>query len=167
MKLADLMTSLREHLTMELACHRSLLANMEQQQRELVSNHVAEFSALVEKSEPLISEQTRLRKTREKILLGIAALMERPGKPLTISEVIAQTTEPLKGELSARQLVLKDTLINLRTVQERNQALVRQGLGFMRDLVNTLTGEPNQGGYDRRGRDGGRAGNGKIVNIAG
>jgi hypothetical protein len=93
--------------------------------------------------------------------------MERPGKPVTLSEVIAVAMEPLKGELSARQQVLKDTLHKLRTVQERNQSLVRQGLGFVRDLVGTLTGETAQGGYDRRGRDGGRAGNGKIVNLAG
>lgn len=167
MKLADLLTSLRDHLTMELACHRTLLANFEQQQRELVANHIAEFSALVEKSEPLISEQARLRKTREKLLTGVAALLDRPGKPVTLSEVVAVAMEPLKGELSARQQVLKDTLLKLRTVQERNQALVRQGLGFVRDLVGTLTGEATQGGYDRRGRDGGRAGNGKLVNLAG
>jgi hypothetical protein len=52
-------------------------------------------------------------------------------------------------------------------VQERNQALVRQGLGLVRDLVGALTGEPAQGGYDRRGRDGGRAGNGRLVDLAG
>lgn len=167
MKLPDLLIAMRDHLTMELACQRTLLANFEQQQRELVANHLTEFSTLVEKSEPLIIEQARLRKTREKLLLGVAALMERPGKPVTLSEVIAVAPEPLKGELSARQQVLKDTLLRLRMVQERNQALVRQGLGFVRDLVGTLTGETAQGGYDRRGRDGARAGNGKIVNLAG
>lgn len=163
----DLLPALRDHLTAELACHRSLLANAEQQQRELVANHLAEFADLVTRSEPLIAEQNRLRKGREKLLTGLATLMERPGRPLPLADVIALAKEPLKGELASRHLVLKDTLLKLRAVQERNQALVRQGLGFVRDLVGTLTGEPAQGGYDRRGREGARAGNGRLVNLAG
>jgi len=163
----DLMPPLRDHLNMELICHRALLANLEQQQRELVANHIPAFAELVTKCEPLITEQSRLRKGREKIIAGFAVLMERPGKSLSLADVIAIATEPLKGELSARHLVLKDTLQKLRAVQERNQALVRQGLGFVRDLVGTLTGEPTQGGYDRRGHDGGRPGNGRLVNLAG
>jgi len=164
---ADLMPALRDHLTMELACHRSLQANLEQQQRELVANHLAVFADLVAKSEPLISEQGRLRKTREKLLLGLATVLGRPGRPPTLSEVIAVAAEPFKSELASRQLVLKDTLMKVRTVQERNQALVRQGLGFVREVVGTLTGEAVQGGYDRRGHEGGRMGNGRLVNLAG
>jgi hypothetical protein len=114
-----------------------------------------------------MAEQARLRKAREKLFIGLAALMGRPGRLLTLGEVIATAVEPLKGELAARHLLLKDTLLKLRAVQERNQALVRQGLGFVRDLVGTLTGEQSQGGYDRRGREGGRPGNGRLVNLAG
>jgi hypothetical protein len=33
--------------------------------------------------------------------------------------------------------------------------------------VGTLTGEPVHGGYDRRGQEGNRAGNGRLVNLAG
>jgi flagellar biosynthesis/type III secretory pathway chaperone len=164
---ADLMPALRDHLTMELACHRSLLANAEQQQRELVANHMETFAELVAKSEPLIVEQARLRKGREKLMHGIGALLDRVGRPLALGEVIAVAMEPIKSELASRHLVLKDTLMKLRAVQERNQALVRQGLGFVRALVGTLTGETQQGGYDRRGREGGRPGNGRLVNLAG
>ena len=163
----DLLPVLRDHLTMELACHRSLLANAELQQRELIANHMEIFAELVAKSEPLIVEQSRLRKSRERILMGFATMLQRPPKPLTISEIITQAAEPLKSELSARHAVLKDSLMKLRVVHERNQALVRQGLGFVRELVGTLTGEPVQGGYDRRGHDGNCAGNGRLVNLAG
>jgi flagellar biosynthesis/type III secretory pathway chaperone len=164
---ADLMPTLRDHLTMELACHRSLLANAEQQQRELVANHLEAFAELVAKSETLIVEQARLRKAREKLMHGLAALLDRVGRPIALADVIAVAMEPIKGELASRHLVLKDTLMKLRTLQERNQALVRQGLGFVRDLVGTLTGERAQGEYDRRGREGGRTGNGRLVNLAG
>ena len=163
----DLLPAVRDHLTMELACHRALLANAEMQQRDLIANRMSAFAELVTKSEPLILEQSRLRKAREKLMTGLAALMQRPVKSLSLSDVIALATEPLKSELSARHLVLKDTLLKLRVLQERNQALGRQGLGFVRDLVGTLTGEPLQGGYDRRGQGGGRTGNGRLVNLAG
>ncbi|HEX3133678.1 MAG TPA: flagellar protein FlgN [Planctomycetota bacterium] len=164
---ADLMPALRDHLTAELACHRSLLANAEHQQRELVANHLVVFADLVAKSEPLITEQARLRKAREKLLHGLAVLLDRIGRPLSLADVIAVAMEPIKGELASRHLVLKDTLMKLRAVQERNQALVRQGLGFVRDLVGTLTGESGPSGYDRRGREGSRTGNGRLVNLAG
>lgn len=163
----DLLPALRDHLTAELVCHRALLANQEQQQRDLISNHLTAFAELVGRCDVLLAEQARLRKAREKLLAGFAALMQRPGKPVTLGEVVALATEPLKGELASRHLLLKDTLLKLRAVQERNQALVRQGLGFVRDLVGTLTGEQAQGGYDRRGREGGRPGNGRLVNLAG
>lgn len=165
---ADLMPTVRDHLTMELACHRSLLANAEQQQRALVANQMEPFADLVAKSELLIAEQARLRKAREKLMHGLAALLDRVGRPPTLTDIIAVAMEPIKGELASRHLVLKDTVMKLRTVQERNQALVRQGLGFVRDLVGALTGEPAaKGEYDRRGREGGRSGNGRLVNLAG
>lgn len=167
MKTNDLLPALRDHLTAELTCHRSLLANLEQQQRELVANNIGVFAELVEKCDPLMVEQVRLRKAREKLLNGFAALLDRPGKPLTISEAIAVATEPFKSELASRHLILKDTLLKLRVIQERNQGLVRQGLGFVRELVGTLTGQQAQSGYDRHGREGGRAGHGQLVNIAG
>jgi hypothetical protein len=164
----DLMPALRDHLNAELACHRALLANLEQQQRELVANHVGEFAALVGRCDPFIAEQARLRRAREKLLTGFAVLLQRPGKPPSLGELVALAPEPLKGELAARHLLLKDTLLKLRAAQERTQALVRQGLGFVRDLVGTLTGEQAQGGgYDRHGRDGARPGNGRLVNLAG
>jgi hypothetical protein len=40
-------------------------------------------------------------------------------------------------------------------------------LGFVRDLVGTLTGEPTRGDYDRRGQGGNRPGNGRLVDLAG
>ncbi len=163
----DLLPPMRDHLTMELTCHRSLMANAELQQRALIANQLAVFGDLVAKSEPLIVEQARLRKARERLLLGLATLLQRPTKPLLLSEVVALAGEPLRSDLSARHLLLKDTVVKLRTLQERNQALVRQGLGFVRDLVGRLTGEPLQGGYDRRGQEGGRPGNGRLVNLAG
>ncbi len=167
MTLNNLLPALRDHLNAEITCHRSLLLNLEAQQREVVANHIAVYAELVDKCDPLLVEQARLRKAREKILTGLAVVLDRPGKAIALGDVVAMVGEPWRGELSARHLVLKDTLLKLRVVQERNQALVRQGLGFVRDLVGALTGEPTQGAYDRRGHDGGRVGNGKLVNIAG
>ena len=163
----DVLPTVRDHLSLELACHRALLANAELQQRALIANQMPVFGELVAKSEPLIVEQARLRKARERLLFGLATLLQRPTRPLMLSEVVALAAEPLKGDLAARHLILKDTLLKLRVLQERNLVLVRQGLGFVRDLVGTLTGEPLQGGYDRRGQEGGRSGQGRLVNLAG
>jgi flagellar biosynthesis/type III secretory pathway chaperone len=159
--------SLRDHLNAELTCHRSLLALGEQQQRALISHDVAAFANLTKQAEPGISEQQRLRKERERIIkmLALAVLPEVPTPALT--QLITVAPEPLQSELKTRHLLLKDALEKLRLTHERNQALLRQGLSLMRDLVNALTGDNAQQGYDRRGHGGGTTGNGRLVNLAG
>jgi flagellar biosynthesis/type III secretory pathway chaperone len=122
---------------------------------------------LTKQTEPNLVEQQRLRKIRERLLQRIAEAMEKKDGPPTLTQVIAVTGEPLQGELKARQLLIRDALERMRTVQERNQALLRQGLSLMRDLVSALTGDNEPQSYDRRGLGGAQRSNGRIVNLAG
>ena len=102
----------------------------ERQQQALVSHQVAIFSELTKQTEPNISEQQRLRKIRDRLLLRIAeAIGKKDGSP-SLTHVITMSVEPLQSELKARQLLIRDALDRLRIVQERNQALLRQGVGI-------------------------------------
>ena len=158
---------LRDHLNAELACVRALLPVMEEKQRQVVAGQITAFAATVEREERLALEQGRLRQVRERLLTKLALGLGKAGD-LRLSTLIAMAPEPLRGELSSRQLLLKDGLMRLRELNERNQALVRQGLGLVRDLVGALVGSTPDASYDRRGVGGsGLSGNGRLLDIAG
>lgn len=158
---------LRDHLNAELACVRALLPVMEEKQRQVVAGQITAFAATVEREERLALEQGRLRQVRERLLIKLALGLGKAGD-LRLSTLIAMAPEPLRGELSSRQLLLKDGLMRLRELNERNQALVRQGLGLVRDLVGALVGSTPDASYDRRGVGGsGLSGNGRLLDIAG
>jgi flagellar biosynthesis/type III secretory pathway chaperone len=163
----ELVQGLRDHLNAELVCYRGLLAISERQQQALVANQVAKFAELTKQTEPSLNEQQRLRKLRERLLQRIAEVSGKSVAALSLTEVIGMSVEPLQSELKSRQLLIRDALERLRTVHERNQALLRQGLGLMRDLVRALTGDTDQSSYDRRGLDGGTRGQGRLINLAG
>jgi len=163
----ELVQGLRDHLNAELSCYRGLLALAERQQQALIANQVAIFSELTKQTEPNIGEQQRLRKIRDRLLLRIAEVIGKKDGSPSLSHVIGMSVEPLQSELKTRQLLIRDALDRLRIVQERNQALLRQGLGLMRDLVNALTGDTAPQSYDRRGLGGVQRGHGRLVNLAG
>jgi flagellar biosynthesis/type III secretory pathway chaperone len=163
----ELIQGLRDHLNAELVCYRALLVISERQQQALVANQVAKFSELIKQTEPNLNEQQRLRKLRERLLQRIAEVSGKSGAILSLTEVIGMSVEPFQSELKSRQLLIRDALERLRTVHERNQALLRQGLSLMRDLVRALTGDTDQRSYDRRGLDGGTRGQGRLINLAG
>ncbi len=163
----DLVQGLRDQLNAELACYRGLLALAERQQQALIATQVAIFSDLTKQIEPNIAEQQRLRKNRDRLLSRIAESVGKKDGSLSLTHVVGMSLEPLQSELKARQLLIRDALDRLRIVQERNQALLRQGLGLMRDLVNALTGTTEPQSYDRRGLGGTQRGHGRLVNLAG
>ena len=163
----ELVQGLRDHLNAELACYRGLLTLAERQQQALITNQVAIFSELTKQIEPNIAEQQRLRKIRDRLMFRIAETIGKKDGSLSLTNVVSLSIEPLQSELKARQLLIRDALDRLRIVQERNQALLRQGLGLMRDLVNALTGDVEPQSYDRRGLGGTKRGHGRLVNLAG
>jgi flagellar biosynthesis/type III secretory pathway chaperone len=165
--LAQQGNELRDHLSSEIVIHRSLLQLAEQQQRLLVAHDLNAFAQLTSTMEQRVTEQQRLRKMRDALFVNMRQLLPPSNAAPTLSSIIAAIGEPLRGELQARSTVLKDTVAQLRSTHERNQALLRQALGFTRDMMQALTGDQQEQGYDRSGLGRGRPGRGNLVNIAG
>jgi FlgN protein len=158
---------LRDHLSAELVIHKNLLNLAEQQQRLLVAQDMSAFAQLTSTMEQRVTEQLRLRKIRDTLVQKLRQAMSPAHASASLSVIIAAMSEPLRGELQVRYTVLKDTVANLRTVHERNQALLRQALGFTRDMMQAITGDKQENSYDRNGLGRGRPGRGNLVNLAG
>jgi flagellar biosynthesis/type III secretory pathway chaperone len=164
----EVFLSLRGHLDAELALHRGLLGLAEAKQQKIVAGDMPAFTALLQREQGPLAEMNRLRQQRERLLKGVAERLNLCPADLHLSQLVERSPESLRPELRARQGELQSILGRLREVNERNLALIRQGLGLVRDLMQTLVGGAHTGAYDRLGSQGGVAATqGRLVNFTG
>jgi flagellar biosynthesis/type III secretory pathway chaperone len=167
-----LLIQLKDHLDAELTVHAALLGYAERKQREIVSGDINAFARLLGEEQTVMSKVDALRQIRERLLLGVAAVLGIPFKELTLSTIIARLADPLKSDLVRRQTDLQRILQRLRQVNERNLLLIRQSLAFAREVLHAVLGErsPAPGIYDRRGSSGGgvpMSSSGRLLDLAG
>lgn len=161
-------TQLRDHLDVELTAHRSLLALAERKQHDLVAGDMAGFSHVVQDEQVVLSETGRLRLLRERLLRAVATVLGVVMPEVRLSLLLEKLPAAIRSELARRQDDLKTLLERLRAVNERNQALIRQGLAFTRELLGAVLGSTGTPAYDRRGLSGyAPASRGSLVNLAG
>ena len=116
----------------------------------------------------LVQRLERLRNARERLLKTAQVLLNLQPAELTISGLAARAGEALRAELMRLAHDLKQTLLRLREANDRNQLLIRQGLGVVRDLIGGITGNPALHAYDRRGlMPGAIGGSGSLLDLRG
>jgi flagellar biosynthesis/type III secretory pathway chaperone len=142
---------LRDHLDAEIAVHRQLLHLAEEKQRVVVAADGAALNALLERERAPLAESVRCRQFRERILRTAASVWNIPAAQTTLSRLCERLPEVLRAEILRRGHELRQLVERLRAVNDRNQVLIRHGLGLVRELVATVTGAPAAGAYDRRG----------------
>ena len=161
-------TQLRDHLDVELAAHRTLLSLAERKQHDLVASDMAGFTRVLQEEQVALNETGRLRLLRERLMRAVATVLGVVLPELRLSLLLEKLPELVRHELARRQQDLKLVLEKLRLVNERNQALVRQGLAFTRELLGAVLGSTSAPAYDRRGLSGyAPASRGSLVNLAG
>lgn len=163
---------MRDHLDAELAAHRVLVTLAERKQTELVRGDMEGFTTVLSQEQTALSEVNRLRQIRDRLVRALATVFNLPAGDLKLSLLIPRLADPLRAEIQQRQQDLKALLERLRLINDRNALLIRQGLGFVRDLLGALMGPgtgTDAGAYDRRGlgATSGATGRGNLVNIAG
>ena len=163
---------LRDHLDAELAAHRVLVSVAERKQSELIRGDMTGFTTALSQEQTAMSEIGRLRMIRDRLIRTLATVFNVPAVELKLSLLMPKLPEPLRVEIQQRQSDLKSLLERLRALNDRNALLIRQSLGFVRDLLGALMGPgsgTDAGAYDRRGLGGtgGVAARGHLVNIAG
>lgn len=163
-----LFTQLRDHVDCEVKCHRRLLDLAEAKQRNIVAGDMRSFSDLLQREQEPLTAMMRLRQIRERLLRDLAEGLGLKRDGLHLSQVIVQCSGQICLELRARINELKTVCERLREVNDSNMVLIRQSLGFVRDILNVLVGESPADIYDRRGSSAyARAGRGRLVNLAG
>jgi flagellar biosynthesis/type III secretory pathway chaperone len=149
----QLCTQLAGHLDNELALQRGLMQIAELKQQVLVRNDGAALAKLVEKEQPVLAEAARLRPVRERLVHAVsAALGVADGTRL--EQIAASAPAQFRTALATKGRELRTLVERLRDLNDRNQLLIRQGLGLVRELLDLFLPAPPTPAaatYDRRG----------------
>ena len=162
-------TQLKSHLEAELAVHRRLMVLAERQQRLLVTVDMPAYATSVEQAQNLLTEASRLRQLRDRLVHGLAGLLGIKDREFQLGLLLSRLPEAIRPPIIAIQSELKQVLERLRQLNDANTLLIRQGLGLARDLMTVLLGDQRPASaYDRRGTNGvAIEGRGAIINIRG
>ena len=161
-------TQLRDHLDAEITAHRQLLSVAERKQHDLVACDMAGFSRALQDEQVVLGEAGRLRQIRDRLLQAVATVLNVKLPQLRLSVLLEKLPETIRDELARRQADLVALLAKLKSINERNQILIRQGLAFTREILSAIVGQSETPAYDRRGLAGyAPAGRGSLVNLAG
>lgn len=163
-----LLGQLKDHLDHEVKCHRRLLDLAEAKQRNIVSGNMQAFSELLKKEQEPLTAMLNLRQLRERILREVADALGLSRDTLRLTQVIERLSGQIRDELRTRITELKTLCERLREVNDSTMVLIRQSLGFVRDILGVLVGEPPANSYDRRGTTASvRGQRGSLLNLAG
>ncbi len=167
---AVVVQQLTAHLEAEMTVQKQLLALAERKQREIVSGDMVAFNALVEREQSVLTEINRLRQLRDRLVHALAGVLNVRDRDLRLSRVLELSSSPTREALARVRDELTVVMLRLRTVNDRNTLLIRQSLGLLRDVMQSLVGDGSVAAdpYDRRGNGGANvADRGALVNIRG
>jgi hypothetical protein len=162
-----LLEQLRKHLENELAVQKKLLAIAEQMSPKLLSGDAKGLAALVATQEEPAREAARLGTIRGRLAQALAAVFHLEGE-VTLSKVLAQAPEAVRGELERLRQEVVQVCRRLGRQAERNLAVTRHGLSMIRDVLSQAMGAKPVVAYDRRGLIGTPTpSRGSVLNIRG
>ncbi len=148
-----LLVALRDELRHEMCLHRELLRLAEDKHRRIVDGRIDEFSRLLEEERMCMARAGELRDKRDMLLAHLAREAAVPLSELRLARLLEHVDEPLRSELGDLQTDLRTVLTRLREVNDRNMLLIRQSLGFLRDVMDVVLGDTRPQGYSQSGGD--------------
>jgi len=161
---ASLLERLGEHLKAERVLHQHLLSLAEKKRDEIVAGNIDAFSKALEQEQDILKKGQELGRRRLKLLEACAKGMNCPVSNLRMAQILERAPEPLRSELGGLSHDLRELLQRLRDLNERNLVLIRQSLGFVREVMNIITGEEQQRqDYSRSGVQDSRQSSGGAI----
>ena len=158
------LSKLSAHLKSELGIHRQLLQIAEGKRDTIVSGDIQAFSELLQKEQGVLSEGQKLRTQREALMESIAGNLDVEVSALHMSHILERAPDPLRGELSGLQGSLRELLEELRKINERNMALIRQSLSFVKEIMQYVMGHNEAKTYSQNGDTDNNDGGGRLLN---
>jgi flagellar biosynthesis/type III secretory pathway chaperone len=160
---ATLIDHLGKHLDQELKLHQQLTTIASDKRDQIVRGDVQQLAKLIAREQVCLKLGNRLRQEREELMRAFAAALDQQPERLRMAQILERVPEPLRGELAGKQKDLRGVLIHLREINDRNMVLIRQSLGFVRDLLGMIGNQENAHGYDQRGERSSGSGGGGLV----
>ena len=159
---------LTELLRKELDHHRELLVIGNGLTAAVVANDRDRLRQAVERQRACQEQGDALRRSREDLLAACGRHLGLPGAKVRLTAVLARAGEGERRAADAVRSELTRVLADLKRTTERNQMLLRTGLGIVHDLMDLIAGPEQRSAYDRRGRASERRhGAGGMLNLRG
>ena len=134
-----------------------------QKRDDIVAGDMKKLAKILEREQVCMKLAHNLRQQREQLVFAFAQNLELEPKQLRMAQILERAPEPLRSELQGKQSSLKEVLTHLRELNDRNMVLIRQSLGFVRDILSLIGNEHSARGYDNSGDSQRGQGGGGIV----
>lgn len=137
----------------ELQHQRLLLAQGETMNRAIIERDMAGLSRAVAEQDRLLNEGEILRRKREALRRTAASHLSVAVADMRVEALLPNLPERLQAAMDTIVAQLREVAQALSRMQERNQALLRSGLGVVRDCLAIIAGPAQGDGYTRKGHD--------------
>lgn len=152
--MASLMENLLDILEKENTEYEALLELSMQKTRIIVSNDIAQLSAITEDEQQRVDKINALDKKREEVMKDIANVMNMDVHEMKLSRLVEMlSARPLEqSRLSAVRDALRTTTQNMARINAQNKELIENALDLVEfdlNIVRGLKAAPETAEYTR------------------
>lgn len=130
-----------------LLSHRRLLDACHRQQRSLILNDPAETERVVAEMDGYVNEIQALEGKRQSVILLLADEMQIPHQNLTVSKLMLHLDPVCRERLNGISTDLRNTLYELRMVNQVNDGLVQNALIYIRKMLHIVATNLDEARY--------------------
>ena len=119
--------------------YQRLLEIAKAKQPVLVKGDLAKLEEFTKQEEQIVVQVGKLEEQRSRVHQALANHFHFPEPEITLSEIAAKVSAELSDKLSQVGDGLKDTLNELKDVNNLNSVLIKQSLDYIEFTVNLIT----------------------------
>lgn len=119
--------------------YQKLLEIAKAKQPVLVKGDLAKLEEFTKQEEQIVVQVGKLEEQRSRVHQALANHFHFPEPEITLSEIAAKVSAELSDKLSQVGDGLKDTLNELKDVNNLNSVLIKQSLDYIEFTVNLIT----------------------------
>ncbi len=141
--MAGLMDNLIETLEKEEELYLTLIPLAEEKAGVIIENDLKRLSDITEKEQEAVSVITNLEKKRAEIMKNMGIVLNRKNSQMKLDDLIALMSKnaDTKERLINVKGKLHDTLTRLKTINNRNEKLIRESLNISEYHLNMIRSE--------------------------
>ncbi len=138
--MAGLMDELVSTLRDELQIYKELIPLADRKSGVIIENDTKRLSEITEEEQLAVEKLKMLEKTREKIMANMRVVLNKKNSELKLDELIGlmQKQPKVRQDLTELKTSLKETIDDLKILNERNSRLIKESLDISEYHLNMI-----------------------------